>query len=57
MPAEYASIRVPDALLTRLSNDDSLEKSLSTFAKEMATTSMILGMSTAKSLVLIDEVR
>ena len=64
MPAEYASFRIPDALLTRLSNDgeftlarliDSIEKSLSTFASEMATTSMILAMSTPKTIVLIDE--
>lgn len=66
VPAEYASFRLHDALLSRLSNDgqsrrsrlemwllgradsprplkDSIEKSLSTFAAEMATTSMILG--------------
>ncbi len=34
---------IQDALLTRLSNDDDLEKSLSTFANEMASTAMILG--------------
>jgi DNA mismatch repair protein MSH4 len=37
-------VRIHDALLTRLSNDDDLEKSLSTFASEMASTAMILGM-------------
>ena len=35
--------RVHDNLLTRLSNDDDLEKSLSTFANEMASSAMILG--------------
>ena len=35
--------RVHDALLTRLSNDDDMEKSLSTFASEMASSAMILG--------------
>jgi DNA mismatch repair protein MSH4 len=35
--------RIHDALLTRLSNDDDMEKSLSTFASEMATSAMILG--------------
>ena len=35
-----------DALLSRLSNDDDLEKGLSTFANEMATTAMILGACT-----------
>ncbi|KXN88409.1 hypothetical protein AN958_07315 [Leucoagaricus sp. SymC.cos] len=44
-----------DAVLTRLSNDDDLEKSLSTFASEMTTSAMILGMATPKSLVLVDE--
>jgi dsDNA-specific endonuclease/ATPase MutS2 len=35
---------------------DSIEKALSTFAAEMATSSMILGLATKESLVLIDEV-
>ncbi|KAF7372036.1 MutS 4 [Mycena venus] len=34
---------IHDALLTRLSNDDDMEKNLSTFASEMATSAMILG--------------
>ncbi|KAH8823418.1 muts domain V-domain-containing protein [Flagelloscypha sp. PMI_526] len=55
VPAEYASFRLHDALLTRLSNDDDIEKSLSTFANEMATSAMILSMATEKSLLLIDE--
>lgn len=37
------SPRIHDALLTRLSNDDDIEKSLSTFASEMASSAMILG--------------
>ncbi|EIW65180.1 MutS family protein MSH4 [Trametes versicolor FP-101664 SS1] len=56
VPAEYGSFHIQDALLTRLSNDDDLEKSLSTFANEMASTAMILGLATYDSLVLIDEV-
>ncbi|KAI0656744.1 muts domain V-domain-containing protein [Cubamyces menziesii] len=56
VPAEYSSFRVHDALLTRLSNDDDMEKSLSTFANEMVSTAMILGLATANSLVLVDEV-
>lgn len=43
VPAEYASFRLHDALLTRLSNDDDIEKSLSTFANEMTSSAMILG--------------
>lgn len=35
--------RTHDSLLSRLSNDDDMEKSLSTFANEMASCAMILG--------------
>ncbi|KAJ7591554.1 muts domain V-domain-containing protein [Mycena floridula] len=55
VPAEYASFRIHDSLLTRLSNDDDVEKNLSTFASEMATSAMILGLATPRSLILIDE--
>ncbi|KAF7307828.1 MutS 4 [Mycena kentingensis (nom. inval.)] len=55
VPAEYASFRLHDALLSRLSNDDDIERSLSTFASEMATSAMILGLATPRSLVIIDE--
>ncbi|KIM51244.1 hypothetical protein SCLCIDRAFT_143691 [Scleroderma citrinum Foug A] len=55
VPAEYASFRIHDALLTRLSNDDDMEKSLSTFAHEMTTSAMILGLATPNTLVLVDE--
>ena len=50
-----AATRIHDALLTRLSNDDDIEKSLSTFANEMASSAMILGLTTSHSLVLVDE--
>ncbi|KAL4244476.1 DNA mismatch repair MutS family protein [Abortiporus biennis] len=56
VPAEYGSFKLHDALLTRLSNDDDMEKSLSTFANEMASSAMILGIATSDSLILIDEV-
>ncbi|KAG2139666.1 muts domain V-domain-containing protein [Suillus clintonianus] len=55
VPAEYSSFRLHDALLTRLSNDDDMEKSLSTFANEMTSSAMILGIATPRTLVLIDE--
>ncbi|KAI0028854.1 muts domain V-domain-containing protein [Vararia minispora EC-137] len=55
VPAEYASFRIHDAMLTRLSNDDDIEKSLSTFANEMVSSAMILGLATPRSLVLVDE--
>jgi DNA mismatch repair protein MSH4 len=46
---------IHDHLLTRLSNDDDMEKNLSTFANEMASCAMILGLASSKSLCLIDE--
>ncbi|GAB1520408.1 MutS protein msh4 [Rhizoctonia solani] len=55
VPAEYASFRIHDSLLTRLSNDDDPERSLSTFAKEMTTSGTILSVATGSSLILIDE--
>ena len=64
-------LRIHDFLLSRLSNNDDLEKCLSTFASEMASCAMILGkvvslnyvtkslpvigLATPNSLVLIDE--
>ncbi|GAA5967803.1 hypothetical protein JCM11641_005769 [Rhodosporidiobolus odoratus] len=59
VPALYASFRPISALLTRLSNDDNIESSLSTFASEMTTMSMILAHLEAQEerpgLVLVDE--
>lgn len=86
VPADYASFRwvlrlkvtyglhifsIHDALLSRLSNDDDMEKSLSTFANEMTSSAMILGkysnscarmcsprgigLATPKTLVIVDE--
>jgi hypothetical protein len=39
-----------DSLLTRLSNDDDMEKSLSTFANEMTSSAMILGLNVHASV-------
>ncbi|GAA5880327.1 hypothetical protein JCM16303_003899 [Sporobolomyces ruberrimus] len=60
VPASYASFRPVSALLTRLSNDDNIAASLSTFAQEMTTMSMILGAlavsdSSRPCLVIVDE--
>jgi DNA mismatch repair protein MSH4 len=57
VPAEYASFPVYDALFSRLSNDDSIEASLSTFAKETQTMSAILSAlpSFQNVLVIVDE--
>lgn len=45
VPAEYACFILHDCLLSRLSNDNSMEKCLSTFASEMAASAMVLGES------------
>ncbi|BGP16624.1 MutS protein msh4 [Rhodosporidiobolus nylandii] len=59
VPASYASFRPIHCLLTRLSNDDNLESSLSTFASEISTMSMVLTALAAHAerpcLVLVDE--
>ena len=57
MVAEYACIPPFDQLLSRLSNDDSIEEQLSTFAREMRTMSLILSAldPAKKTLVIIDE--
>jgi len=57
VPARYCNIKVCEAILSRLGNDDSIEDSLSTFGKEMSTMAMILStLSTIKaSLVIVDE--
>lgn len=44
--------RTHDSLLSRLSNDDDMEKSLSTFANEMASCAMILGMCSNIELLI-----
>lgn len=46
---------IHDAILSRLSNDDDMERNLSTFASEMASSAMILGLATEDTLVLVDE--
>ncbi|KEI36747.1 uncharacterized protein L969DRAFT_97143 [Mixia osmundae IAM 14324] len=57
VPADLASFGIHDALLTRLNNDDDLGKSLSTFAVEMRSASMItLALDAFRApLVVIDE--
>jgi DNA mismatch repair protein MSH4 len=55
VPAEYASFRPSDAILTRLSNNDSLETNTSTFLSEMQDMSFILKNATDQSVILVDE--
>ncbi|KAH8929217.1 hypothetical protein BT69DRAFT_1346041 [Atractiella rhizophila] len=60
VPAEYASFAVVSSILSRLSNDDSIESGLSTFAMEMKSMSLILSAlevckEDGKMLVIVDE--
>jgi hypothetical protein len=42
VPAQYASFRLIDRLLTRISSSDQIESNSSTFMKEMVETNYIL---------------
>ena len=69
VPAEYASFRsvycsavgtaddvfsrLHDAMLSRLSNDYDLERNFSTFANEMSSSAMILGISSQLKVSLV----
>ncbi|KAG0296467.1 MutS protein msh4 [Linnemannia gamsii] len=55
VPAEYASFRIIDQLLSRICNDDCIELNASTFMTEMKETAYIVENATDKSLVVIDE--
>jgi DNA mismatch repair protein MutS len=56
VPARAASVGITDRLFTRVGASDNLVRGQSTFMVEMAETSAILHMATAKSLVLLDEI-
>ncbi|KAF9131365.1 MutS protein msh4 [Mortierella sp. 14UC] len=55
VPAEYASFRIVDQLLSRICNEDCIELNASTFMNEMKETAYIVENATEKSLVIIDE--
>lgn len=55
VPAAYAIIPLRDCISTRFGTSDDMEENASTFAVEMTEASFILEKSTARSLVLIDE--
>lgn len=55
VPAEYASFRVMDMLLTQLSTDDDLDNHASTLMVEMRQMAYIIENITDSSLVIIDE--
>jgi DNA mismatch repair protein MutS len=56
VPARKARIGVVDKIFTRIGASDDLAKGVSTFLAEMTETANILNNSTARSLVILDEV-
>jgi DNA mismatch repair protein MSH4 len=55
VPAEFATVRVADAIFSRFGTGDSIECNASTFALEMKEIAYILGGLSATSLVVLDE--
>ncbi|KAH7443282.1 hypothetical protein KP509_02G028400 [Ceratopteris richardii] len=55
VPAQFASFRVVDRILTRIGSGDSPEFNSSTFMTEMKETTFLLENVTPRSLILIDE--
>jgi DNA mismatch repair protein MutS len=56
VPARAAKVGIADRVFTRVGASDNLVRGQSTFMVEMAETSAILHMASARSLVLIDEI-
>jgi DNA mismatch repair protein MutS len=56
VPADYAHIGVVDKLFSRVGAADDLARGRSTFMVEMVETATILNQSTARSLVILDEI-
>jgi DNA mismatch repair protein MSH2 len=55
VPAQYASIPIIDALITRVGASDVQLKGISTFFQEMLEVSNMLSTATKNSLLIIDE--
>ncbi len=56
VPASKAKIGLVDRIFTRVGASDNLAGGQSTFMVEMAETARILGASTSRSLILLDEI-
>ncbi len=56
VPAESARIGIVDKVFTRIGASDDLSRGVSTFLAEMTETANILNNTTARSLVILDEV-
>lgn len=55
VPAEYASFRAADQILSRIGSDDDIETNSSTFTLEMREIHYIIQNASDKSLIIIDE--
>lgn len=55
IPATFASVRLTDALLSRVGVHDALEDGASSFMQEMRDVSTILHVATERSFVIVDE--
>lgn len=56
VPCDYARIGVCDRIFTRIGASDNLSQGQSTFYVEMSELSYILGCSTERSLIILDEI-
>ncbi|XP_035226392.1 mutS protein homolog 4-like, partial [Stegodyphus dumicola] len=55
VPAEFASFRIADQILSRLGTNNDIEKNYSSFMLQMKEVNYILQHATEKSLIIIDE--
>ncbi|CAL1285489.1 unnamed protein product [Larinioides sclopetarius] len=55
VPAEFASFRIADQILTRMGSSSDIEKNYSTFMLQMKEANFVLQHATEKSLIIIDE--
>jgi DNA mismatch repair protein MSH4 len=55
IPAQWASIKIYDRILSRINSEDDMEGNASTFSLEMMETNHILESMNARSLIIIDE--
>ena len=55
VPAEFASIKIVDKMLTRIGNDDGNSAQISSFTQEMKAVAFVLDQISENSLVIFDE--
>ncbi|GIX70034.1 mutS protein homolog 4 [Caerostris darwini] len=55
IPAEFASFRIADQILTRMGSNSDIEKNYSTFMLQMKEANFVLQHTSDKSLIIMDE--